>query len=285
MEYGPHAIQGVALAAPHRRESSHRPSRLITNPLPHAYLYSPTSVRSRSPPLRRLAPRPSSNYHVSFFLPLFFVLNILWWPWIILGYVWRLGGVPASTSIVTWATTQPRSVTYVSTLFGTLFSALAALFFSTAIIRFSQKWFGQREEVDMFHVSFFMTLRYQFFPWGWQDWSALKNRWYLFIVVAVCILAFGFIPSGISALLAPTPFQRTALLMGTELDFASSDPACLSWIRDHSPIRDRCMTFVSQLREALDINLTKFIATDPQQLQLHFLPGREPTARCSRFGS
>ena len=284
MNHAPHPTQGVALAAPRQRELSHRPSSLITNPLPHAYLYSPTSVRSGSPPLRRPVPPPSSNYHVSFLLPLFFVLNLLWWPWITLGHVWRLGGVSAPTSIVTWATTQPRSVPYISTLFGTFFSALTALFFSTAIIRFSQKWFEQREEVDMFHVSFFMTLRYQFFPWGWQDWSALKNRWYLLIVVAVCILAFGFIPSGIAALLAPTPFQRTALLMGTELDFASSDPACLSWIRDHSPIRDRCMTFVSQVREALSISLTKII-TDPQQLQLHFLPGREPTTRRSRFGS
>ena len=113
----------------------------------------------------------------------------------------------------------------------------------------------------MFHVSFFMTLRYQFFPWGWEDWSELKNRWYLLMVVAMCILAFGFIPSGISTLLVPTPFQRTALLMGTELDFASSDPACLSWIRDHSPIRDRCMMFVSRVHGSPDIGFTK---TSPQ---------------------
>ena len=268
MEYGPH----IALT-PRRRESSHP----LSSPLPPAYLQSPSSVRSRSPsPL----PRSSSNYHVSFLLPLFCVCNILLWPWIILGCVRHLGGVPAPTSIATWATTQPRSVTYVSTLIGTLFSALAALFFSTAIIRFSQKWFRRREEVDMFQVSFFVTLRYQFFPWGWKDWSALKNRWYLFIIVAMCILAFGFIPSGISTLLVPTPFKRTALLMGTELDFASSDPACLSWIRDHSPIRDSCRMFVSRAHES-QYRSHQNITTDPQQLQLHFLPGREPTTRRS----
>ena len=217
-----------------------------------------------------LLPRPSS-YHASFFLPLFIVLNLLAWPWIAFGYVWHRDGVLASPRVASWAATRPRSVTYVATLLGTAFSALTAWFFSNAIIRFSQKWLARNKEVEIFYVSFLVTLRYKFFPWGFKELSEFRHRWHLLIIVAACILAFGFIPPGISALVSPNPYNKIVHLTGSELNFASNDPACSAWLASHSVIRSNCSSFVSQtgsdprsisLRTLLS-RFTKAITTHP----------------------
>jgi hypothetical protein len=132
--------------------------------------------------------------------------------------------------IASWATTQPRSVTYVATLLGIGFSAASAFLFSTALIRFAQKWLGQRAQVDVFYISIFMTLKYKFFPWGLRDLSTFRSGWHLTIIVAACILAFGVIPPGISALISPTPYHQMTSLTGREFDFASSNPECSRWL-------------------------------------------------------
>ena len=172
------------------------------------------------------------------------MFNLSTWPWICLGYVWHQDGVLAPPRVASWATTYPRSVTYVATLIGTVFSALTAWFFSKAIVRFSQKWLARRQEVDIFHVSFLVTLRYKFFPWGFKELSEYRHRWHLLIVVAACILAFGVIPPGISALVSPNSYNKIVHLTGSELNFASSDPACSAWLANHPMIRGNCSNFV-----------------------------------------
>ena len=236
------------------------------------------------PPPPPLLPRPSS-YHASYFIPLFIVFNLLAWPWICLGYVWDRDGVLASPRVASWAATRPRSVTYVATLIGTAFSALTAWFFSNAIIRISQKWLSRNEEVDIFYVSFLVTLRYKFFPWGLKDLSEYRRRWHLLVVVAACILAFGFIPPGISALVSPNPYNKFVHLTGSELDFASSDPACSAWLANNSVIRDTCSSFVRPTGfESTSIS-SRTLYLDSPRLYLHILLGGGPTHGRSRIGS
>ena len=164
---------------------------------------------------------------------------MLTWPWILVAIAQSRGGLVASPGIAAFVKANPQSVTFLATLTGTLFSVLAAILFSSAIVRFSQKWIARRQEVDIFHLSFFMTLRYQFFPWGISDVSTMASKWYLIMVVAACILVFNFIPSSLSALMTPTLLNKTESLTGTELDFSSNNPDCFAWFNSFPP-NDNC---------------------------------------------
>jgi hypothetical protein len=184
-------------------------------------------------------------YHLSYIAPLIVTVIMLSWPWIVFGVVWGRDGIAGGPRFSKLVRENPQTVTFLVTHIGTLFAAISALLFSTAVIRFSQKWIVGRNEVDIFHIAFFTTLRHQRFPWTYEDLATLVRRWHLVLTVLSCIFAFNFVPSGISALLGPIPFNKTASLTGTELDFSSSVPDCVAWLRIPR-INGNCTWFVSE---------------------------------------
>jgi hypothetical protein len=183
-------------------------------------------------------------YHVSYFTPLVLTLIMLWWPWIFFAVVWTSGGIVGGPRFSRLVRENPQTVTFLVTHLGTLFAAITAFLFSTAIIRFAQKWIIARDEVDVVHLTLFTTLRHQTFPWTVQDRAFLLRKWHLVITVLSCIIAFNFVPSSISSLLGPIPFNRTTILTGSELDFASSAPDCVTWLKIPR-ITGTCNWFVS----------------------------------------
>ena len=179
-------------------------------------------------------------YHTSYVILITITINMLVWPWLLFAFAWSRSGLVASPSITTFVLANTQNISFLATLSGTIFAVISGVLFSTAIVRFSQKWIARRQEMDVFYISFFMTLKYQFFPWGIGDVPTIGNKWFLVMIVAACIFAFQFIPSGISALLTPTRFNKTEMLIGTELDFTSSAPDCISWLNAIQEIQEQC---------------------------------------------
>ena len=187
-----------------------------------------------------------SGYHKSYIVPMTITFMMLAVPLFVVGLVCIRRGVAASPYTSALILKNPQTVNFVTTQLGTLFGAITAFMFSTALVLFAQKWIANRTRVNMHHIAFFSDLRHQRFPGSFTNWSNVVKRWYLVIIVAVYVVTFNFVPSGISALLVPIPLNQTVPLIGKELDFASSVPDCVSWLRE-SRIQGFCDWSVSSL--------------------------------------
>ena len=140
-------------------------------------------------------------------------------------------------------TDNPHATTYFITLICSIIAMIVTALFSFAIIRFAQELVTRYKPTRPFYLRVLLAFRHQTWPWGksWKDVKYLmsKTRWWPTVLVIICILTFPQLVSTTTSLITPIPFNRTATLHGTELDFSSTDPACLSWFRAH-PIGDDC---------------------------------------------
>jgi hypothetical protein len=175
--------------------------------------------------------KPPSSYRASYMSPIAAALVALAFPWVVFTSVRANHGVTASLYVSRFVKRNPQTVNFVATHLGTLFATITAYLFSTAVVRFAQKWIVHLGDIDMLHISFFTDLRHQRFPGSFGHWSSAFRSWRLVAILAVTIVMFNFIPSGISVLLSPIPFNRTVPLTGTEVDFGSSVPDCVAWLK------------------------------------------------------
>jgi hypothetical protein len=170
------------------------------------------------------------------------IVFMLVWPWIFWSVVWSHHdhGTQMNKYVANVVMYNPQGTTFFITLLGNIASGIVSFLFSSAIIRFSQE-LVEREAVTVFDVSMLSALRYQRWPWGMKDLNRpfVRTRWLRMILIVGCIAAFGFVPSSVTSLITPAPFNRTAPLTGTEFDLSSIDPACLAWSTEN-PILNNC---------------------------------------------
>jgi hypothetical protein len=175
------------------------------------------------------------SHHTHYSLLLIGILIMLIWPWVFFGVVWQLGGIQMNAHAAKVVTDNPHATNFFVTLIGNIVCLIINILFSLAVIRFGQKWVienqDQDKQVTVFQVSLLSAFRHQTFPWGKDDLRSLliKTRWLLVFLVIVCIGSFTFVPSATTSLISPIPFNKTADLTGTELDFASTAPDCVNW--------------------------------------------------------
>ncbi|TFK18371.1 hypothetical protein FA15DRAFT_627956, partial [Coprinopsis marcescibilis] len=167
---------------------------------------------------------------------------MLTWPWIFFGVVYDKKGVKMKNSLASVVNRHPSSTAFFVALVGNFICLVVDVFFSLAVIRFAQEWVAEKEKVSVFHVSLFGAFRHQSFPWTMTDLKALlrKNKWLPVVLVCVCILSFQFVPSGITSLLLPVQFDRVEPLVGNELDFSSTVPACTEWLDRYQYFGNAC---------------------------------------------
>ena len=124
----------------------------------------------------------------------------------------------------------PQKISFFITLLGNIVSIIIGIIFSTAVLRFSQEWATDKNQVTVFHVSLLSAFRNQSWPWGIKDhkYLLLRNRWLSVVLAGGCIAAFAMVPSGTTSLITPVSFHRTWNLTGTELD-SSSNADCVQW--------------------------------------------------------
>ncbi len=138
-------------------------------------------------------------------------------------------------------TDNPHSTSFFVTLIGSLVSFVIDILFSFSVIRFAQEWVAVADEVTVFHVSVLSAFRFQTWPWGLKDLKTVfaRNRLLPVLLVGVCIGSFTFVPSSTTSLLGPAPFNKTAALTGTELDFSSTASECTQFL-NANPISNKC---------------------------------------------
>ena len=161
---------------------------------------------------------------------------MLVWPWIFFCVAWAKGGLQMNNHLSKVVRNHPQSTTYFITFICSTISLIIGELFSLAIIRFAQELVTFRKPTRPFHLTVLLALRHQTWPWGksMKDTKYLmtKDRWWPAVSVMICALVFPHLTSSTTALLTPAPFNRTAVLAGTELDFSSNDAECLSWFQN-----------------------------------------------------
>ena len=171
---------------------------------------------------------------------------MLVWPWIFFGVVWAKGGVQMNNHLANVVRNHPHINTYFITFISSIISLIIGELFSLAIIRFAQELVTYHKPTRPFDLTVLLAFRRQTWPWGksMKDFKYLmtKDRWWPAVSVIICALTFPHLISSTTSLLTPTPFNRTAVLMGTELDFSLTE--CLPFF-DNYPIGSNCGRQVS----------------------------------------
>lgn len=160
---------------------------------------------------------------------------MLTWPLVFFGIVCHLNGVQMNPQVAKVVTDNPHAANFFVTFIGNIVCVIVGILFSISVVRFAQKWVIlnkiQDKNITVFQVSLISAFRHQYFPWGIDDLPSLfvHQRWLPALLVIVCMSLFAFVPSATTSLISPAPFNKTAPLTGTELDFASSAADCVDW--------------------------------------------------------
>jgi len=173
---------------------------------------------------------------------------MLVWPWIFLAVIWGLGGLQMNNHLAKVVIDHPSSTSFFVTLLGNIVNIFVGFLFSIAVVRFAQEWVTNNDNVTVFDVSLISAFSNQNFPWSMEDLKYLfiRNRWFSVVWVGVCIIAFAFVPSGMTSLIAPVPFHRTMRLTGSELNISSTAADCHHWFLLHK--NDECVQKVSMIQ-------------------------------------
>ena len=190
---------------------------------------------------------PGSGPSIQDLLALAAITIMLVWPWAFFGAVWIRGGVQLSNHMAKVVTNNPHATTYFVTLICSIIAMITGALFSLAIIRFAQELVTHRSPTRPFHLRVLLSFRHQTWPWRMKDAKYLihRNRWWPAVLLIVCILTFPHLISSTTSLLAPIPFNRTADLTGTELDF-SGGADCPAWFNDNL-LTNNCDYQVSEI--------------------------------------
>ena len=138
-----------------------------------------------------------------------------------------------SDSVAKVVKNHPQKISFFITLFGNIVSIIVSIIFSAAVLRFSQEWATNNDNVTVFDVSLISAFRNQNWPWGIEDHKYLlvRRRWLPMVLAGACITAFAVVPSGTTSLITPVSFNQTWPLTGTELDLSKSTdlvPKCVA---------------------------------------------------------
>lgn len=175
---------------------------------------------------------------------------MLVWPWIFFGVVWAKKGIQMDNHMAKVVTDNPHATTYFVTLICSFISMIISALFSIAIIRFAQELVTNRAPTQPFHLRVLLAFRHQTWPLGksWKDFHYLMapGRWWPAVLLIICVTTFPHLISSTTSLLTPAPFNRTAILTGTELNFSSSAADCVAWFEEN-PLANNCDWQVSQL--------------------------------------
>ena len=183
---------------------------------------------------------------------------MLIWPWIFFGVVWAKKGIQMNNHITEVIIHNLHATTYFITLICSIISMIISALFSHSIVRFAQELVTHRAPTSPFILSVLLAFRHLNWPWGKNVKAAKylmsKKRWWPALLLIICLLTFPHLISSTTSLLTPAPFNRTAGLTGTKLDFSSSDIDCLTWFASN-PISNNCSWEVSLFETPQDTSL------------------------------
>lgn len=164
------------------------------------------------------------------------------WPWVFYGVVKDRGGIEANRTVSNIVRKHAQDVDYFVTALASAIAFIIGYLFQTSVTRLAQKWVVF-EQTDIFRLSFFSALKNRSFVWSWKALPSIfksATRLGLVFTVILYILSFILVTPGLTALLHPQTLIRSASLLGTEVDFASSSPDCLEWFNNSTNLISSC---------------------------------------------
>ncbi|TFK18370.1 hypothetical protein FA15DRAFT_760642 [Coprinopsis marcescibilis] len=213
---------------------------------------------------------------------------MLVWPWIFWARVYSVGGVKMNNRLAEVVRRHPQFTTYFVTLVANFLCLMLNILFSTSVIRFSEEWMAEKEDVSLFYINLFSAFRHQSLPWTFSDLDSIfkRKRWASVILVCVCILSFQFIPSGIASLLSPISFIRTAGLSASELNFSSNNADCIAWgIESLANLTCRWEVSRSRYTDCLGVNELVDVLTSGRASMLSLLPDNTESLSFGQLGA
>ncbi|RXW15817.1 hypothetical protein EST38_g10037 [Candolleomyces aberdarensis] len=172
------------------------------------------------------------------------ILFMILWPWVFFGVVEAKKGLQMYGRLAETIDQYPQRVAIVVTFIGTINRLIATFLFGQTIVRLGQELIAAnlRQEVTVFGVTALLAFRHMSMVWGIGQLRQMKNgrgRWAILALLLAALGAFALVPSGTAGLITPGEFNKTAELRGTELDFTSTDPGCLTWLEQNRVV-NRC---------------------------------------------
>jgi hypothetical protein len=165
------------------------------------------------------------------------ILIIIALPWIFFGVVWGFGGLQMNSHVAKVVTDNPHTTNYFVTFIGSIVSLLISILISMAVVRFARAWvIRNQESITLFRLSVLSGVKTHRSPWGFSDLGSLlvpKRLMYFFLVIGWMSI-FTAVTPAITSLIAPIPFNKTDILLGTELDFASTATDCVNWFNTNT---------------------------------------------------
>ncbi|KAJ2913779.1 hypothetical protein MD484_g6642, partial [Candolleomyces efflorescens] len=166
---------------------------------------------------------------------LLLILTMVSWPWVFFGIVKANNGIQMQGRLADVYDEYPHEVAVVVTLLGTVNRILATFLLGKVVVRFGQEKIAHAndETVTVFGVSALLAFRHVSLVWGIGQWGQLARgprRFAVLLLLLLCLAGLALIPSGTAGLITPGEFNKTAELSGSELDFLSDNPACLTWL-------------------------------------------------------
>ena len=221
--------------------------------------------------------RPDNNTTFTVLLALVIFMTI--WPWAFFGILMGLGGVAMPSTAARTARYHPQEVSFFVTSLSGVINIIVGYLFSTAVSMLSQKYVAHKNP-NIANISFFTHLKNRTFPMS----LLYQGRTLLVLIVVLYMSIFNFVTSGISALLTPVIFNRYAQLQATELDFGTTDPACVDWFNNNT-ISHTCNWMVLALMStsiAIKTNLCFCLYIGVQRCEFYDLPRRYSAGRHTR---
>ncbi|KAJ2926510.1 hypothetical protein H1R20_g10572, partial [Candolleomyces eurysporus] len=172
---------------------------------------------------------------------LFSSIVMLLWPWTFFGIVHANDGIQMSSGLSDIVRRYPQRVGAVVTFIGTANHFAATSLFGQIIVRFGQELISL-EGVTVFDVSALSAFRYMTVVWDVGQWKGLAKGGQRLAVLGFFLAMLGassLVPLGTASLITPGEFNKTAELRGSELDFTSSDSACVEWL-ERNRVSSRC---------------------------------------------
>ncbi|KAJ2936092.1 hypothetical protein H1R20_g999, partial [Candolleomyces eurysporus] len=162
------------------------------------------------------------------------LLFTILWPWVFFWVVEAKQGLQMYGRLAETIDQYPQLVAIVVTLIGTINRLIATFLFGLMIARLGQELIAARirQEVAVFGLTLPAFCDMSMVR-GIRQLTQMKNmkgRLAMLALLLAALGAFALVPSGTAGLITPGQFNKTAELRGTELDFTSTDPGCLTWL-------------------------------------------------------
>ncbi|KAJ2913322.1 hypothetical protein MD484_g7099, partial [Candolleomyces efflorescens] len=170
------------------------------------------------------------------------ILFVVVWPWAFLGAVAAQspGGFEMSASLHKFYLAHEALFAAGIAFLGTTNRFISTTLLGLAVVRYGQEMVAATGVLSVFEVTALMGFRNVRVMWEAGDYRTMlkeKRQMFVVLLLSLAVIGSGVIPAATVVLLTPIPYNTDVRFNGTELDFASGDGECLTWMENNAPYK------------------------------------------------